>query len=347
MSESNGSGGEHAQKGPLRRTLDVCVFAPVGLAVTVVEDLPDLVAKGRRRVELELSNARIVGRFVVTQKQRDLSERLDDILHDGGEDVPPVDGDGDRQRCRRHGRTFGGATVSCSGPDAHTRTHARPRRGGHRRRRTGRVRHAQRVAGRAAPREPRARRAARRAALRGVAPQPAHHPQPRQPAPRRGAVPRSHRLIAVELARPAGVEDRTACAHLLALALGAAATMRGGPALVGDATPATLLERWTSPEGAAALFVGEYEGAVVGILGLTEAHTASGPRSLVECCFVEDGARGVGVGAALLEAAVEWSTRRSCAEIDAVALPGDRSTKQRLEAAGFTARLLTLSRRLG
>ena len=79
MSESNGSEGEHAQKGPLRRTLDVCVFAPVGLAVTVVEDLPDLVAKGRRRVELELSNARIVGRFVVTQKQRDLSERLDDM----------------------------------------------------------------------------------------------------------------------------------------------------------------------------------------------------------------------------------------------------------------------------
>ena len=33
--------------------------------------------------------------------------------------------------------------------------------------------------------------------------------------------------------------------------------------------------------------------------------------------------------------------------MDALALPGDRTTKQRLEAAGFTARLLTLSRRLG
>jgi len=29
-----------------------------------------------------------------------------------------------------------------------------------------------------------------------------------------------------------------------------------------------------------------------------------------------------------------------------LALPGDRSSKQRLEAAGFTARLLTLSRPL-
>jgi pyruvate/2-oxoglutarate dehydrogenase complex dihydrolipoamide acyltransferase (E2) component len=95
VSESNGSEGEHAQKGPLRRTLDVCVFAPVGLAVTVVEDLPDLVAKGRRRVELELSNARIVGRFVVTQKQRDLSERLDDMWRDAGERVSDGGSGGD------------------------------------------------------------------------------------------------------------------------------------------------------------------------------------------------------------------------------------------------------------
>jgi hypothetical protein len=92
VSESNGSGGERARKGPLRRTLDVCVFAPVGLAVTVVEDLPDLVVKGRRRVELELSNARIVGRFVVTQKQREMSERLEDMLRDGTERVSPADG---------------------------------------------------------------------------------------------------------------------------------------------------------------------------------------------------------------------------------------------------------------
>jgi GNAT superfamily N-acetyltransferase len=151
----------------------------------------------------------------------------------------------------------------------------------------------------------------------------------------------------MELARPAGAEDRSACAHLVALALEAATTMSGGRTLVGDATPAMLLERWTSPEGSSALFVGEYEAVVVGVLGLTEAHTAGGPRGLVECCYVEEAARGVGVGSALMEAAVEWSTRRGCPEIDAVALPGDRATKQRLEASGFTARLLTLSRRLG
>jgi GNAT superfamily N-acetyltransferase len=151
----------------------------------------------------------------------------------------------------------------------------------------------------------------------------------------------------VELARAAGADDADACTRLLELALHAAATMRGGPALVGQATPAALLERW-GPDGAAAgLFVGEYEGAVVGLLGVTEATTGGRRHSSVECCYVEEAARGVGVGTALMEAAVDWSTARGCDEVDAVALPGDRATKQRLEAAGFTARLLILSRRSG
>jgi hypothetical protein len=47
-----------------------------------------------------------------------------------------------------------------------------------------------------------------------------------------------------------------------------------------------------------------------------------------------------------MEAGVEWCRERGCDDIDARALPGDRATKQRLEAAGFTARLLTLNRRL-
>jgi hypothetical protein len=49
----------------------------------------------------------------------------------------------------------------------------------------------------------------------------------------------------------------------------------------------------------------------------------------------------------LMEAAVSWCAAQGCTEVDALALPGDRATKQRLEAAGFTARLLTLNRRLG
>ena len=93
--------------------------------------------------------------------------------------------------------------------------------------------------------------------------------------------------------------------------------------------------------------VGEYD-AVVGAASRAVTvgeHRRSRP-ALIECCYVETGARGVGVGSALMDAAVAWCTRTECADVDALALPGDRQTKQRLEAAGFTARLLTLNRRL-
>jgi GNAT superfamily N-acetyltransferase len=122
--------------------------------------------------------------------------------------------------------------------------------------------------------------------------------------------------------------------------------MRGGAALVGNASAQDLLDRWTGAE--AHLLVGEFDGVVVGVLGATVAPRAAGSprRGLIECCYVEAGARGVGVGSALLQAAVDWCRSWECAEVDAVALPGDRATKQRLEGAGFTARLLTLNRRL-
>jgi GNAT superfamily N-acetyltransferase len=151
----------------------------------------------------------------------------------------------------------------------------------------------------------------------------------------------------MELARPATDSDRAACSVLLEDALSGAAIMRGGRALLGAATPESLLARWANRVDAC-LLVGEFEEAVVGVLGATvaPARAALGMRAFVECCYVEPLARGVGVGSALMELAVQWAAVRGCAEVDALALPGDRATKQRLEAAGFTARLLTLSRRL-
>jgi GNAT superfamily N-acetyltransferase len=150
----------------------------------------------------------------------------------------------------------------------------------------------------------------------------------------------------MELARPARGEDRPACGRLLDEVLAGARSMRGGPALAGQATSEILLTRWS--DAGAQLFVGEFDGVVVGLLGVTTSmQAADGPaRGVIECCYVEGGARGVGVGSALMHAGVAWCRDRGCREVDAVALPGDRATKQRLEAEGFTARLLTLSRRL-
>ena len=84
MSEEAGRD-EQGAKSPLRRTLDLCVFAPVGAAVTLAEELPELIEKGRRRVERQLGNARVVGRYVVRKGQRDLAGRIDEILNNGVE----------------------------------------------------------------------------------------------------------------------------------------------------------------------------------------------------------------------------------------------------------------------
>jgi GNAT superfamily N-acetyltransferase len=154
----------------------------------------------------------------------------------------------------------------------------------------------------------------------------------------------------MELARPATPGDDAACARVLAAALAEAGAARGGPALLGDVTPEGLRQRWSAAagEGRGQVFVGEFDGALVGLLAVSAqpAGAAAAPRGFVECCYVEREGRGVGVGAALLAAALSWCGQQGCAEVDALALPGDRSTKQRLEGAGFSARLLTLSRRL-
>jgi GNAT superfamily N-acetyltransferase len=115
---------------------------------------------------------------------------------------------------------------------------------------------------------------------------------------------------------------------------------------MGDRSADELLARWVAP--GAALYVGVYEDATVGLAGATTFTRRGGtrPSARIECCYVEPDARGVGVGGALMQALVEWCTSQGAGDVDALALPGDRSTKQRLEAAGFTARLLTLNRSL-
>jgi GNAT superfamily N-acetyltransferase len=153
----------------------------------------------------------------------------------------------------------------------------------------------------------------------------------------------------MELARPARQEDIGVCTDLLTRALDAAREMRGGTALAGDTSPEQLLARWTvESDAGAVLMVGEFHQAVVGVgAAMTgHRHRQTALTGRIECCYVEEEARGVGVGSALMDAMVEWCERHGCADIDALALPGDRSSKQRLEAAGFSARLLTLNRRL-
>jgi hypothetical protein len=57
---------------PAERLLDLLFYAPVGVALSVVEAMPDLVRKGRERLGPQVGVARTVGQFAVRQGYRQL-----------------------------------------------------------------------------------------------------------------------------------------------------------------------------------------------------------------------------------------------------------------------------------
>ena len=116
----------------------------------------------------------------------------------------------------------------------------------------------------------------------------------------------------METARPARDHDMPACLELLAWALTDARSMRGGPALVGNMTPVEILARWMDAAPAdAAVYVGEFQHAVVGLAAATVAVRphATELSGRIECCYVEKEARGVGVGTALMDSVVAWCSQ--------------------------------------
>jgi hypothetical protein len=64
--------------------------------MTLKEDLPGLIDKGRSRVEQEISNARVAGEYVVGRYQRRLSATLGSILHNGDPAATPTREEPDR-----------------------------------------------------------------------------------------------------------------------------------------------------------------------------------------------------------------------------------------------------------
>jgi GNAT superfamily N-acetyltransferase len=87
---------------------------------------------------------------------------------------------------------------------------------------------------------------------------------------------------------------------------------------------------------------GLIEQAVIGYAVVS----TNGPAARIEAIYVEPEARELGVGEELLNAAIAWSVAQGCSTLDAVALPGDRHTKNFFETFGMVARAITVSRRL-
>ena len=61
----------------LEEILDVAFFAPLGLAITIAEDFPALVRRGRRQLEGQFGMARFVGKIAAQQVKRRVDTFLD------------------------------------------------------------------------------------------------------------------------------------------------------------------------------------------------------------------------------------------------------------------------------
>lgn len=68
--------------------------------------------------------------------------------------------------------------------------------------------------------------------------------------------------------------------------------------------------------------------------------------AVVDDLFVEPSFRAVAIGEAMMNLAVDWATERGCVGIDAVALPGNRDTKNFFETFGLVARAIVVHRSL-
>src|SRR5579884_1912921 len=55
---------------------DIVLFAPLGLALSVAESLPELARKGRDRLAPQVRSARVIGKLTVTQLRQKAADLL-------------------------------------------------------------------------------------------------------------------------------------------------------------------------------------------------------------------------------------------------------------------------------
>jgi hypothetical protein len=65
---------------PLDRLVDLLVYAPVGLALTVKDDLGAIVERGRRTIAPQVQVARFMGRLAVSQATRAANDLVEDAI---------------------------------------------------------------------------------------------------------------------------------------------------------------------------------------------------------------------------------------------------------------------------
>ena len=154
----------------------------------------------------------------------------------------------------------------------------------------------------------------------------------------------------MEAVRLATEDDVAALAELCRAALAEMEPARGGHIYVRRESRAEPIEVGLSAAVDARdhhVLAGTLDDVVLGYaVGRVEQLRGGEGLGVIEDLYVDPEGRGVGLGEALIEALLQWFEERRVAGVDAVALPGDRATKNFFETAGFSARLLVMHHRM-
>jgi ribosomal protein S18 acetylase RimI-like enzyme len=89
---------------------------------------------------------------------------------------------------------------------------------------------------------------------------------------------------------------------------------------------------------AVSVFIAKNDGAIVGTLTLVVFPIPSGLRAWIEDVVVDEGARGLGAGVALTEAAIAESKRRGAKSIDLTSRPSREAANAMYVKLGFIQR---------
>ena len=154
----------------------------------------------------------------------------------------------------------------------------------------------------------------------------------------------------MEGVRPATEEDLPRLAELARAGIAELTPMKGGAVWAArEARPEPVEEslRASLADDGTRLVVGTIDGVPIGYASVRMETLNDGSRlGVVDDIFVEEEARAVGVGEAMMNDLIAWCEAQGCSGMDAMALPGHRLTKNFFEESGFTARKLVMHHRL-
>lgn len=151
-------------------------------------------------------------------------------------------------------------------------------------------------------------------------------------------------------ARPVTIADVAELADLAETATAELRPRRGGDVWYrSDARHGSVSDsiRADIDDPGADVAVGTIDGTIVGygVMRLHVAHEGT-KYGRVSDLYTLPGARGVGVGEAVMNHLIDRARARGCAGIESIALPGDRHTKNFFESFGLVARAILVHRSL-